>query len=267
MNSDNLFSQIFGKVAKLSFIRPVQEFINSSYIKLFKIDMSEFKSVSEYKNLNELFTRELIKSREFDTADEIFISPSDGTCLSFGSTKDLKAFSIKGMNYGVKELLGQGELEGEYDFANIYLSPKDYHHYHAPCDITVKKAIYIPGKLYSVAVKWLGKVENLYTKNERVALLCEMKNGKKLWLVFVGALNVGKMKFSFDERIQTNAMANFTQIYEYENLHIKKGERLGNFELGSTIVILSEKDAIEYNLFENKELKFAETIGILKKDC
>ena len=71
MNSDNLFSQIFGKVAKLSFIRLVQEFINSSYIKLFKIDMSEFKPVSEYKNLNELFTRELIKSREFDTADEI----------------------------------------------------------------------------------------------------------------------------------------------------------------------------------------------------
>lgn len=78
-------------------------------------------------------------------------------------------------------------------------------------------------------------------------------------------LNVGKMKFGFDDRIQTNAVANFTQIYEYENLHIKKGERLGNFELGSTIVILSEKDAIEYNLFENKELKFAEAIGRIKE--
>ena len=64
------------------------------------------------------------------------------------------------------------------------------------------------------------------------------------------------MKFSFDERIQTNVVANFTQIYEYKNLHIKKGERLGNFELGSTIVILSEKDVTKYNLFENKELKF-----------
>ena len=80
----------------------------------------------------------------------------------------------------------------------------------------------------------------------------------------MGALNVGKMKFSFDDRIQTNAVANFTQIYEYENLHIKKGERLGNFELGSTIIILSEKDVIEYNLFENKELKFAEAIGLIK---
>ena len=76
---------------------------------------------------------------------------------------------------------------------------------------------------------------------------------------------MAQMKFCFDDRIQTNAMANFTQIYEYENLHIKKGERLGNFELGSTIVILSEKDAIEYNLFENKELKFAEAIGRIKE--
>ena len=57
------------------------------------------------------------------------------------------------------------------------------------------------------------------------------------------------MKFSFDGRMQTNVVANFTQIYEYEKIHIKKGERLANFELGSTIVILSEKDAIEYNLF------------------
>ena len=71
------------------------------------------------------------------------------------------------------------------------------------------------------------------------------------------------MKFSFDER-QTNVVANFMQIYEHKNLHIKKGERLGNFELGSTIVILSEKDAIKYNLFENKELKFAEAIRLIK---
>lgn len=83
-------------------------------------------------------------------------------------------------------------------------------------------------------------------------------------LFFVGALNVGKMKFCFDDRIQTNVVANFTQIYEYENLHIKKGERLANFELGSTVVILSEKNATKFNLFENKELKFAEAIGLIK---
>ena len=72
------------------------------------------------------------------------------------------------------------------------------------------------------------------------------------------------MKFCFDDRIQTNVVANFTQIYEYKNLHIKKGERLGNFELGSTIVILSEKDATKFNPFENKELKFAKATRLIK---
>ncbi|WP_462112610.1 phosphatidylserine decarboxylase [Campylobacter concisus] len=80
----------------------------------------------------------------------------------------------------------------------------------------------------------------------------------------MGALNASKMKFCFDEHIQINVVANFTQIYEYENLHIKKGERLGNFVLGSTIVMLSEKDATKFNLFKNKELKFTEAIGFIK---
>ena len=82
-------------------------------------------------------------------------------------------------------------------------------------------------------------------------------------LFFVGALNVGKMKFSFDERIQTNAMANFTQIYEYENLHIKKGEHLGISSLAQTLSYLS-RNATKYNLFENKELKFTEAIRLIK---
>ena len=82
-------------------------------------------------------------------------------------------------------------------------------------------------------------------------------------LVFVGALNVGKMKFSFDERIQTNVVANFTQIYEYKNLHIKKGERLGISSLAQTLSYLA-RNATKYNLFENKELKFTEAIRFVK---
>ena len=82
-------------------------------------------------------------------------------------------------------------------------------------------------------------------------------------LFFVGTLNVGKVKFSFDERIQTNAMANFTQIYEYKNLHIKKGERLGISSLAQTLSYLARK-ATKYNLFENKELKFTEAIRLIK---
>ena len=82
-------------------------------------------------------------------------------------------------------------------------------------------------------------------------------------LFFVGALNASKMKFSFDERIQTNAMANFTQIYEYKNLHIKNGERLGISSLVRPSSYLA-RNATKYNLFGNKELKFAEAIRLIK---
>ena len=81
-------------------------------------------------------------------------------------------------------------------------------------------------------------------------------------LFFVGALNVGKMKFSFDER-QTNVVANFMQIYEHKNLHIKKGERLGISSLAQTLSYLA-RNANKYNLFENKELKFTEAIRLIK---
>ncbi|QCD52947.1 phosphatidylserine decarboxylase [Campylobacter sp. RM16192] len=262
-------SQIFGKIAAFKFPKPIQNFINSNYVKYFKIDMSEFKTPGEYDSLTALFTRELMIPRKFDEASNIFISPSDGVCLECGTSNLRKALSIKGHEYSITELLGsalgeEGARQEEFGYANIYLSPRDYHRYHAPCDIEILSALYIPGDLYSVSVKALEKVENLYALNERVVLKCRISNKKIVWLVFVGALNVGKMKFIFDDRIQTNAMASFVQSYEYENLSVRKGELLGYFELGSTIVIVGEKDSLELNLFNSKVLKFGDSVGMIK---
>ena len=269
MNFDKRFSQIFGIVGGLKFPRAVQNFINERYVKFFNIDMSEFAPASSYESLNALFTRELLKPRDFDAQERAFLSPSDGTCLSSGTSERGAAFSVKGMSYDLRELLSEAASEEEtlreWDFANIYLSPRDYHRYHAPCDLKIERAVYIPGRLYSVAKSWLARVAGLYAKNERMVLRCEMNGGERLWLVFVGALNVGRMKFCFDERIQTNANADFTQVYGYENLRVLKGQQLGNFELGSTILIISQKGAIEYNLFPEKPLKQGETIGLLNE--
>ncbi|MDO5046436.1 phosphatidylserine decarboxylase [Campylobacter sp.] len=261
-------SQIFGKIAGIKFPKSIQNFINSNYVKHFKIDMSEFKTPSEYESLTALFTRELLVPRKFDEAKEVLISPSDGVCLQCAKSSSQKAFSIKGREYSISELLGSTLEErfkaSEFEYINIYLSPRDYHRYHSPSDLQILAAAYIPGDLYSVSVKALKEVENLYPKNERVVLKCKMANEKLLWLVFVGALNVGKMRFLFDARIQTNAMAEFIQTYEYENLAVKKGEELGCFELGSTIVMVAEEGGIEHNLFEGKTLKFGESIGLIK---
>lgn len=281
----NKISRIFGSISGTKFPKLIQKFINESYVKGFKIDMSEFKNSSEYNSLTELFTRELVHGRKFDKADEIFISPSDGLCLECGRSNELKALSVKGYNYDIKGLLGslfdesdlrenkngdenlnnkQVVQKNELDYANIYLSPRDYHRYHAPCDMQILSALYLPGDLYSVSIGALKRISNLYAKNERVVLKCKMKNDKILWMVFVGALNVGKIKFDFDERIQTNAMANFSQSYKYNELYVLKGEQLGMFELGSTIVLISQANSVEYNLSNGKKIKFGDSIGMIK---
>ena len=154
----------------------------------------------------------------------------------------------------------QGDVNLSY--ANIYLSPRDYHHYHAPCDLSVLQALYIPADLYSVAKKFLLKIPNLYVKNERVILKCKMRNGGIFWMVFVGALNVGKMRFDFDARIQTNACASRSEtLYEYENLNFKKGDHLGNFELGSTVVLVAQSEFLKFETPTDTSVKFGQKIA------
>ncbi|QKF64964.1 phosphatidylserine decarboxylase [Campylobacter corcagiensis] len=253
----SFISNMFGKFANYKFPKTIQNFINKQYIKAFNIDMSEFKSYDKYDSLNALFTRHLVKPRCIENSS--IIAPCDGLILDSGISSEGKAMSIKGKTYEISTLLGEDDLE-DLNYANIYLSPKDYHHYHAPCDIKILKAEYFSAELFSVAPKVLRKIPNLYAKNERVVLKCELKNSKILWIVFVGALNVGKMKFDFDERIKTNAKLG-DATYEYENLEYQKGDHLGNFELGSTILLLSPKDALKFSIKANDRVKFGDKFG------
>ena len=343
----SFISRIFGVIAAVKFPKFVQNFINRKYVEFFKIDMSEFDPPQSYASLNALFTRRLLCPREIATDGLAFISPCDGVIFESGCCADLRAFSVKGCEYSLSELLGrtftasesgavknldggavatngsgevgtrcakdagagmkfcaaqakirsdesgvnysesgvQAEIYSDessasletsaedaqggentkgvnLSYANIYLSPRDYHHYHAPCDLSVLQALYIPADLYSVAKKFLLKIPNLYAKNERVILKCKMRNGRILWMVFVGALNVGKMRFDFDARIQTNACASRAEaLYEYENLNFKKGDHLGNFELGSTIVLVAQSEFLKFETPTDTSVKFGQKIA------
>ena len=325
----SFISRIFGVIAAVKFPKFIQNFINRKYVEFFKIDMSEFAPLQSYTSLNALFSRRLLRPREIAADEQAFISPSDGVIFESGCCADLQAFSVKGCEYSLSELLGrtftasesggavknlddaadaaqakiisdengatyvasgvQAEIYSDesgasretsaisaqggentsgvnLSYANIYLSPRDYHHYHAPCDLSVLQALYIPADLYSVAKKFLLKIPNLYAKNERVILKCKMRNGGILWMVFVGALNVGKMRFDFDARIQTNACANKeVALYEYENLSFKKGDHLGNFELGSTIVLVAQSEFLKFSVSSETAVKFSQKIGELGK--
>lgn len=252
----NIISRLFGSFANTKFPKSIQELINKSYAGIFNIDFSEHEPVSSYESLVALFTRKLKAQRQLE-AD--FISPCDGALLYSGKGFENQAFCIKHHTYDVLELLSKAceksELENGFDYAGIYLSPRDYHRFHAPCDFSLESLCYESGALYSVSPKTLSFVDNLYAKNERVILRCALPNGKLFWLVFVGALNVGKIRIERESRIQTNAGLS-SAFYTYENESFSKGEELGCFEMGSSIVIIAQSGAFNFTCTKEQKLRF-----------
>ena len=263
----NNISNYFHKFATTQFPVIIQNIINIGYVKLLGLDMSEFNNPKSYKTLNELFTRALKKPREFNTTTANFISPADSFVSEAGDIENETALQIKGMRYSVKELLSS-EINDENfakiidgTFMNMYLSPKDYHRYHMSYDATITKLIHIPGKLYPVNFKYLNKQPNLFVENERVILECITSDNKLFYMVFVGALNVGKMVFEFESKVETNSKVNEIQVYKYENLMVKKGDCLGYFKMGSTVLMFWEKDMVNIENLVNQKIKFTDVIA------
>ncbi len=264
-------SQGFGKFASKEFPSTIQKFINSSYVKLMGLDMSEFHHPSTYKSLNALFTRKLKEKRQFSLDAEDFISPCDSLITECGTISEDYALQIKGMRYKCAEFIGdefsdeERALVHDGTFINLYLSPKDYHRYHIPTNVKILKAVHIPGKFYPVNIPSLKKRLNLFIENERVVILCEATNGKKFYMVLVSALNVGVMQVAFESRIQTNATATTAQCYEFNDLYLDKGFDFGCFEMGSTIIILAEKDMLILGVNAGESVKFGQTIASIKE--
>ena len=262
-------SQGFGKFASKEFPKPIQKFINSSYVSLMGLDMSEFNAASSYNSLNALFTRKLKEDRKYSLDGDDFISPCDSFISECGELVDDYALQIKGMRYKADDFIGDQFSQDEKSnihngtFVNFYLSPKDYHRYHIPTNLKVLRAVHIPGKFYPVNMPSLKKRLNLFIENERVVLHCETTNGKRFFMVLVSALNVGVMQVNFEPRIQTNATERSPKAYEFENMHLNKGDDFGCFEMGSTIIILAEKDMLELDVKAGDNVKYGQTIAKL----
>ena len=265
----SIISSGFGVFASKTFPKPIQKVINHGYVKLMGLDMSDFQDPSSYPTLNKLFTRAFVEPKEITNDESIMISPVDALVTDYGEIVDGKAYQIKGMEYDLAELFGEHHQEASKavnggQFVNLYLSPKDYHRYHTPDTLTIKSLTHIPGKLYPVNFPLLRNKKNLFIENERAIIECVDSKGRTFVMVLVGALNVGKMIITFEDAIKTNSDIREAQHYSYKNLTLKKGELFGWFEMGSTILLFSEKDAFIPQLAINQKVKFTETIGAIK---
>lgn len=241
----------------------MQYAINRFYVDYFKINLDEFECLETYPTLNALFTRTLKKERLLQTTPFNLISPTDSLITESGHIAQEMALQIKGKSYKVADLLGEiGHDFATYSFLNLYLSPRDYHHYHAPCDLEILEARYFSGKLLPVNYASLYKNENLFVQNERVVLKMRCNyNQSIMYYVAVGALNVGKMQFLFDKSIQTNAK-NGDCIYSYKQpIVLRAGDEIGFFEMGSTIVLIAEAN---WNVKAGHVVKMGDEIGTLQ---
>ncbi len=263
----NTLSRIFGKIASTKFPGFIQLLVNNLYVKVTGVDLDAFYQAGHYESLNALFTRSLRFEREFSKDPKSIISPADSFISSMGEIKEGQALQIKGFKYSVSELLTEHiaieEIEAlnKGKFINFYLSPKDYHRYHVPMTMSVRRAIHVPGALYPVNFKYLRKVPSLFVKNERVILECYDIENRLFFMILVGALNVGKMTLSFDDRIETNIDASKLKVYDYDSVTLEKGDELGMFMMGSTIVMLFEKDFVSLENFEGKKVRYTDVIA------
>ncbi|PPC90982.1 MAG: phosphatidylserine decarboxylase [Methylobacter sp.] len=240
-------------------------------IKHYGVDMNEAleADVKAYKNFNEFFTRALKPGIRPVCQDHGSIaSPADGAVSQAGRITGGKLLQAKGKNFTVLDLLGGDPARAaafeDGSFATIYLSPKDYHRLHMPLTGTLKEMVHIPGKLFSVNTSTTNAVPGLFARNERVVALFDTEAGP-MALVLVGAIFVCSIETVWHGEVTPPTRPSI-QAWQYlENpLTLDKGQEMGRFNMGSTIIVLFGKGQIEWEseLCAGKQVLLGEKIGV-----
>lgn len=221
------------------------------FVKRYQVNLAEAENSdpSSYPSFNEFFTRPL-KHGARPLANASFVCPVDGAVSQLGAISNDQIFQAKGHQYSTRALIG-GDMELAAHFQNgsfvtIYLSPKDYHRIHMPCDGRLLRMIHIPGELFSVNPATARGVPGLFARNERVVCLFDTAHGP-LAMVLVGATIVGSMATVWHGLVNPPRPGRVRDwSYSEQSIAIKQGDEMGRFLLGSTVVMLFPKGAIDF---------------------
>jgi phosphatidylserine decarboxylase len=222
------------------------------FVKRYQVNMAEAANpdIASYTSFNEFFTRPLkAGARPLAAAD--FICPVDGAISQLGPIDKDQIFQAKGHHYSSTALVGgDAALAAQFDngtFATIYLSPRDYHRIHMPCDGRLTRMIYVPGDLFSVNPTTARGVPGLFARNERVVCVFESDHGPFV-LTLVGATIVGSMATVWHGVVNPPRRPDICEWnYEPGSVSLRKGEEMGRFLLGSTVVMLFPANTMVFN--------------------
>jgi len=226
------------------------------FVGRYGVNMSEAVNPdpASYATFNEFFTRPLREGAR-PLADAAFLCPVDGAISQFGPIERDQIFQAKGHQYSTTALVGgDRQLGAQFEngsFATLYLSPRDYHRIHMPCDGRLTRMIYVPGELFSVNPTTARGVPGLFARNERVVCVFDTASGPMV-LVLVGATIVGSMATVWHgvvnpPRTRDVREWHYSEKADDKPVQLKRGDEMGRFLLGSTVVMLFPKDQIAFN--------------------
>lgn len=253
--------------------RALKNWCINTIIKHYGVNMAEAleENPEVFKTFNHFFTRELKpEARPITTENNAIACPADGSVSQAGNITDGRIFQAKGMSFTTDDLLG-GDVERAKPFedgvfATIYLSPKDYHRLHMPLTGTLKEMVHIPGKLFSVNSATTRSVPGLFARNERVAAIFDTEIGP-MALVLVGAIFVSSIETVWHGVVTPPTVPSVsTWYYDHKAITLRKGDEMGRFNMGSTIIVLFVKDRVQWEseFKADKLVKLGEMIGRLK---
>jgi phosphatidylserine decarboxylase len=227
------------------------------FVARYQVNMGEAlnSDIASYPTFNDFFTRALKPgARPIAAAD--LICPVDGTISQFGAIEQDQIFQAKGHSYSTTAMVGgDAALAAQYQdgsFATLYLSPKDYHRIHMPADGRLSRMIHVPGELFSVNPVTARGVPGLFARNERVVCVFESARGPFV-LILVGATIVGSMATVWHGVVNpprgkvVRDWAYPEATLEQPAITLKKGEEMGRFLLGSTVVMLFPRGPLHFN--------------------
>ena len=246
-----------------------KNFLTNKIISHYGVNMDEAltQDLSEFKSFNAFFTRELKpQTRPLTTDIGAIASPADGVVSQSGPITQGDIFQAKGKSFTAAQLLGDEQLAEKFNdgmFTTIYLSPKDYHRLHMPMTGTLREMIHIPGRLFSVNTATTNAVPRLFARNERVVAIFDTEIGQ-MALVLVGAIFVSSIETVWHGIVTPPTIKTIrTWKYESNAPTLKIGEEMGRFNMGSTIIVLFEKDKMSWNedFTAEKAVNMGEKIG------
>lgn len=254
----------------------IKNFFIRQFVGIYKVNVEEVKQSvpDDFATFNDFFIRELVASaRPIDAASESIVSPADGTVSAAGKIDRDRIFQAKGLHYTLTDLLATDIDDAtrfvDGAFATIYLSPSDYHRVHSPVSGELIAARYVPGDLFSVNEATVSYLPNLFTRNERLICHLQTVNGP-IVVILVGALNVGSIntRWSGDLRPRKKGVVDNIDIAtKGESTQLKKGDLIGWFNMGSTVIVLlppGSSDELS-TLKTGSRVRMGQAIGSMKK--